>query len=208
MILVNTLHLTLPRAEGGEWFNTKALTATGRILLKDELLHFHFPAVLAWLACFESCHVRNQSYRNCLMQSFGWISGWVTNLWSFFCRSRLQNKYASVEQVLSDRSHNAWRVIRRHFPEDIRKAIALLPRPFKQQDDKRIWCISASGEFSAASVRASLQQTHFTYPHLKKIWKSCIPTRIGFFLWRLFSKCFSTDAQVRRISLCSRCQCC
>lgn len=75
------------------------------------------------------------------------------------------------------------------------------------EEDKRIWPLDNSGEFTIKSFYKYRKPRGVQLEHFQAIWAPFIPTKISFFIWRLLHNALPIDLRIK-VPMASRCSCC
>lgn len=116
-----------------------------------------------------------------------------------------QNHF-SVRDVMNDSTHKFWQL---HFSPQLLQSIRAFP--LREGDDRPVWTLSNSGEFSTKTVYKTLMvSSQGGDDYLKKLWHPKISPRASLFCWKLLKHAVPVDQQIQRcgVNLASSCVCC
>lgn len=125
------------------------------------------------------------------------------------------NQWAQVEEKnitlndLGDNLNPNRGIIRQLLPNDIVQVVTTCINKNPLTDDKRVWSLTAAGNFSISSWRKHMATSDRVYPyHL--IWSEFVPPKVSLFSWKLVHGILPTDNAVQKcgVSLYSKCLWC
>ena len=136
-----------------------------------------------------------------------WTDNWLgRGIFADFLDVQVTFPSLKVSEVLEDRVsiHDL------HLPDRLMLDIIQFNFCTLNEMDQACWCLEPSGQFSVKSTWEVIRPHKNLHTWGEGIWDSFLPTKISFFLWRVFWNRLPSDDRISQMGvyLCSKCCCC